>query len=127
MTKRRILYELGDSGRDQFFTSIEKELQKIIPHEKYFHVGKAGYSSAKKITGKNNILLLNYKEQTFISKPDLKFLRKIETKYDFNIWDSWEVSAQRKKSRRNIHPDKILIWYEYMIKKILVIVLVTDF
>ena len=117
MNKRRILFELGDSGRDEYLLLLQEELQKKMKHEPFFHAGPAGFDLATKKVQKENVITLDYENQTKIKKPDLIYLQEAEKKYGFNIWDTWEISAQRKKSRRKIDPEKILIWYEYIIKE----------
>ena len=115
--QQRILFELGDSGRDEYLLQLQEELQKKVEHEPFFHAGPAGFDLAIKKFPKESAITLEYEKQTKIKKPDIKFLQEAEKKHGFNIWDTWEISAQRKKSRRKIDPETILIWYEYIIKE----------
>lgn len=118
--KRRILYALGDGGRDEWIFKISKELQSKVDHVSFFSCGIASYNSfAKNKINRNNILILNPENQTKIKNPNFEFLKDAENKFDFNVWDLWEITAQRKKSRREIDPKKILIRTEYYIKELI--------
>lgn len=117
MEKRRILYELGDSGRDEWMFKLATELQTRIPHQPFFCCGKENSLFMKDKVKPEQILLSDYEKQTKIKKLDTKFLKEAEKKFDFNVWDLWEISAVRKKNRRKIPPDRILVWYEYLIKE----------
>jgi len=115
--KPRILYQLGDAGRDELFLALSEELQKVLSHEAFFLCSKAGYDLLQGKVVQEALLLFDYENQTEIKSADLEYLQRAEKEFNFNVWDLWELSAQRKKSRRKIGEEKILLWYEYILKK----------
>jgi len=118
MEKIRILYRLGESGRNELMYNLAQELQNKIDHEPFFHCGISGFHFLKDKIDQKNLLFMDIGNQTKIKKPDIKFLKNAEEKFDFNIWDIWEIVAQRSKKRRRESEDQVLIQHEYIIKEL---------
>ena len=118
MKMRKILYEVGSAGRNELMLKISEELKKRMDHQVFFLCGKENRNFLEQRISTDQICMLDTGGQTAIIQPDLLYLQQAEQKFGFNIWDSWEVSAQRKKSRRNLERDKILIWYEHILRQL---------
>jgi len=118
MTNRRILYRLGSSGRDRWMFELSSKLQKYVNHTPYFLGNKFNYPYLKERIEEHNFLLLDEEKQTKVKTSDLQYLKNSEEKFGFNIWDVWEITAQRSKRRRKKPTQKILVGLEYFIKEL---------
>ena len=116
MEKRRILYRLGSSGRDEWMYGLSQELQKSVNHIPFFQCTKFGYEYIKQRANEENILFQDDEAQIKTEKPDLEYLNAMEKKYNFNIWGYIEDVAVRRKRERKIPSHKVLIQYEHVIR-----------
>lgn len=115
--KTKVIYVTGPSGTDRLFYKISERLKDYKDIESYF-IATTRWNFIylnQKITEKQ-LFLIDYKKENPIQKPDLRYLQEKEKEYSFNIWDFWETTAIRKKSRDNINQKVILSWFEYTIK-----------
>lgn len=114
---KRILYRLGSSGRDEWMFKIAKELQNHIKHEAFFQCTKlnSDFAIQNKIPPEYILYTDNNQKQS-ITKEDLDLLREAEKKFNFKIWDVWEVVAQRSRKQRKTQYQKVLLTYTDIIK-----------
>lgn len=116
------MYVCGSSGTTELMLAISGELNKLRPQEAYFlSPRRIDFDLLVKDLGRENkerIIDVDYERQVQITTPNLQFLEESEKKYDFKLWDLWEITAARKDSRRKIPEEKILRWCEYIIRKV---------
>jgi hypothetical protein len=118
MTNKKFLFLTGPCGRDLWMYKIARELCKKEQIDDYYIAIQDQNVKFLNELGvpKNRIFKINYETQNEITKPDIDYLKKAEKKYKINIWDLWNISAPRKKSRSKLPKRLIFSWMEYSIK-----------
>ncbi|MFX0133222.1 MAG: hypothetical protein ACFFDN_06215 [Candidatus Hodarchaeota archaeon] len=118
MSSKKILFMTGSGDRDIWMYKVGQKLNQQQDIKCYF--------IATKEKNLDNLLSLNVPKENIVflsalkekSKPNLAYLRECEKKYDLNIWDIWQINAERKKSRSKWNKRKILGYFQYVFKKI---------
>lgn len=119
LQQKKIIYIGGDSGGNELMFKLSQEVeQRHNTTSFYISTSKIGSANFKELGVKKEQLYeidhLNFK---LTKKPDKNYLHNAEMKYNFRIWDIWQVAAKRKKSRLKLSEDSILSLMESICKK----------
>ena len=119
LKNKKILFIGGANGKDDWMMSISKELERrqgitsfylgILPGSKEYFLREG--------IPEDRVYSVWYVNQKKIVKPDINFIRRSETKYNFKLWDIWQITAPRKKFYLNSKSNTILCWAEYLVRE----------
>ncbi|MBT3582755.1 hypothetical protein HN510_02970 [Candidatus Woesearchaeota archaeon] len=118
MSIKKFLFLTGPCGRDIWMHKITKEMSKKEKIDAYYiAIQDQNIKTLQELgVARDHIFKINYETQTEIRKPNIDYLEKSEKKYNINMWDLWNISAPRKKSRAKLPKRQILSWMEYSLR-----------
>ena len=116
--KKKIVFVTGSSGREELMVKVSQELTKRHDSRGYF-LSLAPGNVASFLTSrgidKNNVFQLAPLSTT-IENPDVDYIRRSEDRYDFRVFDIWQLTALRDKSREKIPEKDIFRYMEFIIR-----------
>ena len=115
----KILYISGPCGRERWMYKISKEFEKKYNTDSFYCITTLGEDKffLKKGISKDKIhsvTTFNKKKNSF----NIEYLKKAETKYNFNCWDIWQITAPRDNARMMMSYSEVLGEIESAIIKI---------
>ncbi len=117
---KKILFIFGHGGMETHVLRLSQELERRWKTTSFFSGGAKGSDSVLLTAGiaKERIHVAEFDDfKKDFSQPDLDYIQKAEEKYNFNSWDSWQITAPRKKSRMKYSGEKVLYWVEYYLRE----------
>ncbi|HLC90271.1 MAG TPA: hypothetical protein VJI15_00730 [Candidatus Nanoarchaeia archaeon] len=116
--KKKIVFVTGSSGREELMVKVSQELARRHDSKGYFlslAPGTVASFLTSKGIDKDNVFQLAPLSTT-IENPDVDYVRKSEDRYDFRVFDIWQLTALRNKSREKIPEKDIFRYMEFIIK-----------
>jgi len=117
MVKRlKILFLIDVSGSDRFNFELSRYLEKHYDVESYYicMVPRNIDFLVENGVKRDHIFTAFHLFQKRVKYPDINYLKECEEKYDFRVWDAWNITVTRQNSRYSIPRKKILTWFTYL-------------
>ncbi len=116
---KNILFIGGANGKDEWMLTLAKEFKKRHNSSAfYLDMVRGGkeYLIERGVPSEN-IWSFDHNGQTKVKKADVGFIAQAEKKYDFRLWDLWQITAPRKKSRLKLPKETIMKWGQFIIEE----------